>query len=195
MKKILKALLLAILALSLSVLSGCASSEAPATPPPEVLHPDGESAEQAGTTAEMMEGAVSVRIGHDGQIDWQVDMVDNAAVHTMLNYLSAAPLLFPTYTYEEDPGFVAQRIQGSYSRDDEVLTQNVRAGDLFLFSGNQLRLYFKDVEGANITATPVGHLRETDEGNVTENVIHAYTSNQGDVWGVDVYFIITKVIA
>ena len=63
---------------------------------------------------------------------------------------------------------------------------------MYLFSGGQLRFYFKDVEGANITATPVGYYADTE--GLTEAVIEAYESNQGDVWGVDVYFVITKNI-
>ena len=191
MKKTIKVFLCAMLLLSMTMVTGCASSDVPGTPPPEVLHPDGQSEDAGAYTAEMLEGAVTVRIGRDGRIEWPVDMFDNAAVHTMLNYVSGS-LLFPTYTYEEDPGFVAQRIQGSYSRDDEVLIVDVKAGDLYLFSGNQLRLYFKDVPGANITATPVGHFQEVENENITDAVVDAYTSNLNDMWGVDVYFWISN---
>ena len=191
MKKVMKAFLCVMLLLSMMTVTGCASSDTPATPPPEVLHPDGETAESGAYTAELLEGAVSVRIGRDGIAEWLVDMVDNDAVHTMLNYVSGS-LLFPTYTYEDDPGFVAQRIQGSYSRDDEVLIADVQAGDLYLFSGNQLRLYFRDVPGANITATPVGHFQAMEDANITDAVVETYTANQGDMWGVDVYFWITN---
>ena len=191
MKKLLKLSLCAVMLLSLVFMTGCASSEAPATPPPEVLHPDGASAKTGAYTATMLEGAVTVRIGHEGVIEWPVDMFDNDAVHTMLNYVSGS-LLFPTYTYEEDPGFVAQRISGSYSREDEVLIPDIQAGELYLFSGNQLRLYFKDVPGANITATPVGRFRALENENITDTVINSYNANRDDYWGVDVYFIITN---
>ena len=110
----------------------------------------------------------------------------------MLDYLSGSSLLFPTYTYEEDEGFVAQNIRGSYSRDDEVTIADVKTGELYLFSGGQLRFYFKDVQGANITATPLGYYTETE--GLTEAVQEAYQSNLGDVWGVDVYFQIKKTI-
>ena len=110
----------------------------------------------------------------------------------MLDYLSGSPLLFPTYTYEEEQGFVAQNVRGSYTRDDETTVADVKAGELYLFSGGQLRLYFKAMEGANITATPVGRFAETE--GLTEAVIEAYESNLGDTWGVDVYFVIIKNI-
>ena len=85
---------------------------------------------------------------------------------------------------------MAQSVRGSYSRDDEVTVADVKCGELYLFSGGQLRFYFKDVEGANITATPIGYYTDTE--GLTEAVQEAYESNIGDVWGVDVYFIITK---
>lgn len=58
------------------------------------------------------------------------------------------------------------------------------------FSGGQLRLYFKDVPGANITATPVGVF--ADPSVLNEAVKSAYENNKGDIWGVEVYFWITK---
>ena len=59
-------------------------------------------------------------------------------------------------------------------------------------SGGQLRFYFKDMAGANITATPIGYYADTE--GLTDAVIDAYESNKGDTWGVDVYFVITKTI-
>lgn len=47
-------------------------------------------------------------------------------------------------------------------------------------------LYFKDVAGANVTATPIGYYADTN--GLADAVIEAYLSNIGDVWGVDVYF-------
>ena len=44
------------------------------------------------------------------------------------------------------------------------------------------------MEGANITATPVG--RYTDTEGLTEAVQEAYTSNLDDTWGADVYFLL-----
>ena len=52
---------------------------------------------------------------------------------------------------------------------------NVKTGELYLFSDGQLRFYFKDMEGANITATPVGYYTDTD--GLTEAVQEAYESN------------------
>ena len=49
-----------------------------------------------------------------------------------------------------------------------------------------LRFYFRDREGANITATPIGYY--TDVEGLTEAVQEAYTSNMDDTWGVDVIF-------
>ncbi len=58
----------------------------------------------------------------------------------VLDYLSGSVLLFPAYTY-----------------DEEEIT-DIKASELYLFSGGQLRFYFKDIEGADITAMPVGVL-------------------------------------
>ena len=121
-----------------------------------------------------------------------MDMYNNDAAATMLGYLSGSPLLFPTYTYEEEQGFVAQSVRGTYTRDDETTIVDIKAGELYLFSGGQLRFYFKDVEGANITATPIGYYNDTE--GLTDAVIDAYQSNLDDVWNVDVYFLITKTI-
>ena len=196
MKKVI-VLMMALLAVGMLALAGCESqTENPGTPPPDVINPSGDpgsSQSGSGGTAyegDILENAVSVRIGRDGRKDWQVDMYNNAAAMTMLGYLSGSGLLFPTYTYEEEQGFVAQTVRGSYTRDGETTVADVKAGELYLFSGGQLRLYFKDAEGVNITATPVGRFAETE--GLTEAVMEAYESNLGDTWGVDVYFVITK---
>lgn len=198
MKKGFAILLAFVLMIGMAALTGCGSkTEDPGPPPAEVINPDSGA---SGTTpdensaaadeGELLENAVSVRIGKDGQKDWAVNMVNNAAASTMLDYLSDSGLLFPTYTYDGDRGFVAQNVRGSYTRDDETTIADVKAGELYLFSGGQLCFYFKDVEGANITATPVGCYAETE--GLTEAVQDAYESNKGDPWGVEVYFIITK---
>ena len=198
MKKVI-VLMTVLLAVGMLALAGCESqTEDPGTPPPDVINPSGDpgsSQSGSGGTAyegDILENAVSVRIGRDGRKDWQVDMYNNGAAVTMLGYLSDSSLLFPTYTYEEEQGFVAQNIRGSYTRDDETTVADVKAGELYLFNGGQLRFYFKDAEGVNITATPVGHFTDTE--GLAEAVMEAYESNLGDSWGVDVYFVITKNI-
>ena len=133
---------------------------------------------------------MSVQIGQGSQKDWFIDMYDNDAAATMLGYLSSSGLLFPTYTYEEEQGFVAQNVRGSYTKDDETTIADVKAGELYLFSGGQLRFYFKDADGANITATPIGCYTDTE--GLAEAVKDAYEAELGNVWGVDVYFVITK---
>lgn len=85
---------------------------------------------------------------------------------------------------------MAQRVRGEYTRDDEMTIADVQAGELYLFSDNMLRLYFKDVPGANIVATPVGYF--ADEGVVEQEVPKAYQENLDDVWGVSVYFLIER---
>ena len=201
MKRLTWRLLAFVLVISTISLTGCSSQpEDPGPPPAEVINPDNESAspsendgeDEAGHTGGILEHAVTVRIGQGQSDDWVVDMYDNDAAVTMLDYLSGSPLLFPTYTYEEEQGFVAQNVRGSYSRDDEVTVADVKTGELYLFSGGQLRFYFKDMAGANITATPVGYYTKTE--GLTEAVQEAYESNRGDVWGVDVYFLITKTL-
>ena len=148
----------------------------------------------SGTPGEggVLENAISVRIGRDGRTEWNVNMYDNDAAWTMLGYLSGSGLLFPTYTYDEEGGFVAQSVRGTYSREDETTISDVKAGELYLFNGGQLRFYFKDMEGADITATPVGYYTDTE--GLAEAVQGAYEANLGDVWGVDVYFWITKTL-
>ncbi|MCH5269099.1 MAG: hypothetical protein J1E62_12290 [Lachnospiraceae bacterium] len=208
MKKIITWSMTLLLAISMVSLMGCSSqTEDPGTPPADVINPDAsEGALTDGSTDEnsknensgsayegdVLENAVSVRIGQDGEKDWAVSMYNNDAAITMLDYLSDSELLFPTYTYEEKQGFVAQDVRGNYTRNDETTITDVKAGELYLFSDGQLRLYFKDMAGADITATPVGYY--TDAGGLTEAVQEAYESNKGDTWGVEVYFQIRKNI-
>lgn len=210
MKKSKLKTLAAIVALGLSVLTGCgAGTEDPGEPPAEVINGESTNVEnnsaQTGSSTnmektgngdvsgdEILADAISVRIGRDGTTEWNVDMYNNDAALTMLDYLSGSALLFPTYTYDEEGGFVAQHVRGNYTRDDEQTIADVKTGELYLFSGGQLRFYFKDIEGANITATPIGCYTDTE--GLTETVQEAYTSNLDDTWGVDVYFWITKTL-
>lgn len=200
MKKMTMWILALLLVCNMALLSGCGGrTEDPGEPPAEVINPGQSSessaksdTENAGDVGEVLENAISVRIGRDGKKEWNVNMYNNDAAMTMLNYLSGSALLFPTYTYEEEEGFVAQSVRGNYTRDDEREIADVKVGELYLFSGGQLRFYFKDMEGANITATPVGYY--TDIEGLTEAVQEAYESNLGDTWGVDVYFWITKTM-
>ena len=194
MKKITTLIMALTLTAGMTTFTGCSSQpKNPGTPPADVINA-GNNAQKGNSAYEgdILENAVSVRIGRDGNKEWNVNMYNNDAAVTMLDYLSGSGLLFPTYTYEEKQGFVAQRVRGTYSRDDETTIADVKAGELYLFSGGQLRFYFKDMTGANITATPVGYY--TDTKGLTEAVEEAYRSNLDDTWGVDVYFWITKTI-
>ena len=206
MKKITTFIMVLLLVISMAALAGCGSqTEDPGPPPSDVINsgnsvkPSSDSNtgddtqnenSEASDESGILENAVSVVIGRDGQTEWNVNMYDNDAAWTMLGYLSDSGLLFPTYTYDDDGGFVAQSIRGTYSRDDETTIADVNAGELYLFNGGQLRFYFKDMEGVNITATPVGYYTDTE--GLTEAVQDAYYSNLDDTWGVDVYFWITK---
>ena len=180
--------LMLVLMLALGI-TGCSSqAEDPGPPPENVINPDNNAenntqTENSGTAydCDILENAVSVRIGRDGEKEWSVNMYNNAASTTMLDYLSGSALLFPTYTYEEEEGFVAQSVRGSYTRDDETTISDIKAGELYLFSGGQLRFYFKDMAGANITATPVGYFVDTEE--LAKAVQGAYEANLGDTWG------------
>ena len=205
MKKTITLTMILLLAISMVILTGCGSqTEDPGNPPADVINPDDsgtmsstDEISQNGNSGSAYEGdvlknAVSVRIGRDGEKEWAVDMYNNDAAVTMLDYLSDSELLFPTYTYEEEEGFVAQDVRGSYNRNDETTITDVKAGELYLFNDGQLRLYFKDMTGADITATPVGYYADTK--GLTEAVQEAYESNKGDTWGVEVYFQITKNI-
>lgn len=189
-----------LLALGMTVLTSCGSkTEDPGAPPRDVIdqgsNTGGNTQNENNASAyegDVLKSAVSVVIGKQSTKEWSVDMYNNAAAKTMLGYLSETSLTFPTYTYEEEQGFVAQSVRGSYTRDDETTITDIKAGELYLFSGGQLRFYFKDVPSANITATPVGYYANTE--GLTDAVIDAYQSNIGDTWGVDVYFLITKTI-
>ena len=195
MKKMIALMTVLLLTMTMATLTGCGSqTEDPGPPPSEVINPDNTQNENDGTAydGDVLENAVSVRIGQGESKDWSIDMYNNDAAVTMLGYLSGSPLLFPTYTYNEEQGFVAQSVRGTYSRDDETTIADVKAGELYLFSGDQLRFYFKDVEGADITATPIGYYTDTE--GLTDAVIDAYEANIGDTWGVDVYFVITKTL-
>ena len=197
--------------LSITALTGCNSKPADPGPPPSNVINSGSStgdinsnsadngmsgtqssAPQGADSGKILENAVSVRIGNGGKKDWYINMYDNAASRTMLGYLSSSEMRFPTYNYDGEHGFVSQSVRGSYTRDDEITVEDVKAGELYLFSGGQLRFYFKDSAGVNITATPVGYYVETD--GLADAVTDAYTSNIGDVWNVDVYFNIRKRI-
>ena len=192
MKRFVALILALLLTISFSALTGCSSqTEDPGTPPPDVIGGTGNE-NSSSYDGEVLENAVSVRIGQGKSKDWAVNMYNNAASVTMLDYLSGSPLLFPTYTYEEEEGFVAQNVRGSYTRDDETTVTDIKAGELYLMSGGQLRFYFKDVAGANLTATPIGYYTDTE--GLTAAVIDAYESNKGDTWGVEVYFVITKTM-
>lgn len=179
-------------------LAGCSNSERKVEEPPEeVINPGGSS--NSGEvdkkynntdSGDVLSSAVSAKIGLVNDKAYNIDMYNNAAVETILGYLSEEEMRFPTYTYEEEDGYVAQNIRGSYTREDEKEISQIKAGQLYLFSDGQLRLYFKDVENAGITATPVGYFQES--GNITELVQDAYEENKDDSWGVDVYFLITK---
>lgn len=200
MKKLSVILTVFSLLLSMTLLSGCGSTqEDPGPPPSEVVNPSGTGSSDTEKTddgnaydGELLENAASVRIGRDGEKEWAVHMYNNAAANTMLDYLSGSALLFPTYTYEEAEGYVAQHVRGSYTRDYETEITDVHVGELYLFSDGQLRFYFKDMDGAGITATPIGYYAETE--GLAEAVQNAYESNLGDTWGVDVYFWITKTM-
>ncbi|MCH5343215.1 MAG: hypothetical protein J1E64_04175 [Acetatifactor sp.] len=208
MKKFTTLIMTLVLALSMTAFTGCGSQEEdPGSPPSEVINPsnseepssDNSAADdlqnensQTAYEGDILENAVSVRIGRDGQKEWSVDMYNNSAAITMLDYLSGSGLLFPTYTYDEESGFVAQRVRGTYTRDDETTITDVKVGELYLFGDGQLRFYFKDMTDVNITATPVGYYTDTE--GLAEAVQDAYESNLGDTWGVDVYFWITKTI-
>ena len=208
MKKFTTLITVLLIIVSMTAFTGCGSqTKDPGPPPADVINPENSENTSAGDSAgegiqnendealdesDILENAVSVRIGRDGQTDWLINMYNNDAAKTMLGYLSGSGLLFPTYTYDEEQGFVAQNVRGDYSRDDETTIADVKTGELYLFSGGQLRFYFKDVEGANITATPIGYYTDTE--GLTEAVQEAYESNKGDTWGVDVYFVITKNI-
>lgn len=197
MKKNRLMILAVAITLGLTVLSGCGADTAdPGEPPAEVVN-GGNTVMDDTESGDIYEGeilakAISVRIGRDGTEEWNVDMYHNDAALTMLDYLSDSALLFPTYTYDEDGGFVAQSVRGNYTRNDEQTITDVKTGELYLLNGGQLRFYFKDMEGANITATPIGYY--TDVEGLAEAVQGAYTSNLDDTWGVDVYFWITKTL-
>ncbi|MDO5294869.1 MAG: cyclophilin-like fold protein [bacterium] len=197
-KKILTA---AVVMTMVVAFTGCGKSSDPGTPPAEVVQGNNNSNQNTESDQKsnpvsgsydgsVMENAVTIMVGRDGGTSFDVNMYNNAAVDTMLGYLSDSDLLFPTYTYEEEAGFSAQSIRGSYTRDDETEISDIHAGELYLFSDGQLRLYFKDVAGADITATPVGYLANPE--GIEASVTGAYTENQGDTWGVDVYYHIKK---
>ncbi len=203
MKKI-TALLLALMAcVCMWSLTACTDDDDSGyTPPPsEIIHPDGDDDSDngntdsgSGTTTPDQNGiitnAVIVKIGLIDKTNYPIHMYNNAAANTMLGYLSSSEMRFPTYTYNDEAGFVAQSVRGSYTRNDEKTIADIKKGELYLMSNGYLRLYFRDVKDANLTATPIGYF--ADSSNVETAVTTAYTENQGDYWGVDVYFLITK---
>ena len=198
-----KFLLTIIMCISVVSMAGCGNSEKYVEAPPEyVVNPEGaDNNNNTGNSTDnnankensgVISGAVTAKIGLNDDTGYIIDMYNNAASETILGYLSEEEMRFPAYTYEEDGGYVAQDIRGSYTRDGEKEISQIKAGGLYLFSDGQLRLYFKDVPDAGITAVPVGYFQDKD--NITELVQNAYKENGDDSWGVEVYFLITKNI-
>ena len=197
-KKNLLALALAgVLAASMLTACGSAASD-PGAPPQEVLEPSTSQTAESNTeaaapityTGELRDNVTTVRVGQANDVEHAVAMYDNAAVATMLDYLATSETLFPSSIYEGDAGYVAHNIRGSYTRDDEMTVADVHAGEMYLFSDGQLRLYFMDAPGANITATPVGVFDNAE--NLADEVETDHAANTNDPWNVEVYFWITK---
>lgn len=167
-----------------------------APPPPEIINPDGDgmtdgSAENNEPSQNgIIANAVIVKIGLRDRTEYLIHMYNNAASNTMLNYVSSNEMRFPTYTFNNEASFVSQSVRGSYTRNDEIHVTDIKKGEVYLMSNGQLRLYFRDIEGANITATPIGYF--ADSTNVENAVVTAYEENRNDTWGVDVYFLITR---
>lgn len=203
MKKKAISLVMILMVFCLVSLTGCSSGETkdPGAPPKEVIQSgddkdrpentdSGKDDADVSSGEGMKKAAVTAKIGRSGGEAYDVDMYGNAAVDTMLGYLSGDEMMFPTYTYEEDAGFVAQDIRGNYTDQDETEVTDIKKGELYLFDGGQLRLYFKDVKGANITATPIGYF--ADAPDIEKLVTAAHDENEDDTWGVEVYFRLTK---
>ena len=177
MKKSISTLIAAFLIASTAAFAGCDNSVSdPGTPPEEIIRPQqsettsgdnntnqaeaendntGSSEEDPEeNTDDLLADAVSVQIGQGGKNNYSITMYDNAEANTMLGYLSGSPLLFPTYTYDSEQGFVAQTVRGSYERDDEIDIADIHAGELYLLNGSQLRFYFKDVDAQILQLRP-----------------------------------------
>ncbi|MBD5444457.1 MAG: hypothetical protein HDR29_02785 [Lachnospiraceae bacterium] len=191
-----------IIAIMLVSLSACGKSAVdPGEPPVEVIQGNSDLSENNTSedqtvsdedyTGEIITSAVGVEIGESRE-RLSVDMYNNAASNTMLDYLSGSAMRFPGYTYSDEESYVAQHVRGNYTRDDEIEIADVQAGDLYLFSDGQLRLYFRDMQGVNIQATPIGYFE--DRSNIEKYVTEDYEVNRDDSWGVEVYFMITKLI-
>lgn len=213
-KRVLKMLAMAM-CIGALVLTGCGQGDRHIEEPPEeVLRPDSTGNPAAGektpnskptesgnaesentiseSTAsydgEVLENVISTKIGLNNKTSYSIHVYNNAAVETILGYLSSSEMRFPTYTYNEETGYVAQHIRGNYTRDAEIDVDTIHSGELYLFGDGQLRLYFKDIENAGISATPIGYFADDISGLVEA----AYAENRDDSWGVDVYFLIKK---
>lgn len=83
--------------------------------------------------------------------------------------------------------------EGVADWDVDMYNNSVALTMLDYLSGSALfRFYFEDVEGADITATPIGYFVDTQ--GLTDAVQEAHTANLDDTWGVEVYFLITKTL-
>ncbi len=104
--------------------SGCGKEEKEIKEPPkEVLQPEDASDKSSelnneskdkdnkNSTKEILEQAVTINIGLNNDKDYTIDMYNNDAATTILGYLSDSKMRFPTYTYEEDGGYVEQNIR------------------------------------------------------------------------------------
>ena len=119
--------------------AGCAADKKVAEEPPQaVLHPEnaGNAADNSSSAANIQSagtggtwqapydgtvrsGAVTAKIGLNDDTEYTIDMYNTAAADTILGYLTESEMRFPTYTYSEAGGYVAQNIRGTYTRDDE----------------------------------------------------------------------------
>lgn len=135
-----KMFLAVILGICMVAFTGCGrQAEDPGTPPEEVIHP----LKDTGISNETQNG---VEDSTRENIELRGDEAVGAGIEN---------------TYDGETGYVGQNIRGTYTRDDETEITDIHTGELYLFGDGQLRLYFKDVEGANILATPVGCVADT----------------------------------
>lgn len=82
----------------------------PGTPPSDVLNQDDadNSESEISYDGTPMENAVTIQIGQGSSTERAITMFNNAAVHTMLDYLSDGETLFPAQIYEAEEGFAAR---------------------------------------------------------------------------------------
>lgn len=166
MKKIFS-LLLALMVLSMALLTGCGSSADSETNAP-FIQPN-HNAEQTSTgngTAETSSPSeLSVRFGYDGAA-FSLHLEDNQTARDIAHHVGTADWNLPIYHYDDYEGWESMQYYDIPSRYEitsapEAITSE-KAGEVYYSEPNRIVLFYHDAEISG-EYTLVGKFDATDE--------------------------------